>query len=64
MGLQGVSLFFSSVDERTVRECQLSGLSVYTWTPDRRSEIKRMLDLGVDGICSNYPDKVVELIGG
>ena len=59
MGLQGVSLFHTGIDERTVRECRLSGLSLYTWTPDTPADIERLIRLGVDGICSNYPDRVV-----
>jgi len=64
MGLQGVSLFFSGIDERTVRECRLSGLSLYTWTPDAPADIERLIGLGVDGICSNYPDRVVAALAG
>jgi glycerophosphoryl diester phosphodiesterase len=64
MGLQGVSLVFSGIDERTVRECRLSGLSLYTWTPDAPADIERLIGLGVDGICSNYPDRVVAALAG
>jgi glycerophosphoryl diester phosphodiesterase len=64
MGLQGVSLFFSGVDERTMRECQLSGLSVYTWTPDAPADIEHLVLLGVDGVCTNYPERAVAAIHG
>jgi glycerophosphoryl diester phosphodiesterase len=64
MGLQGVSLFFSAVNEKTVRECLLSGLSVYTWTPDAQEEIERLVRLGIDGICTNYPERAVAAIKG
>ncbi len=64
MGLQGVSVFFAGIDERTVRECRLSGLSLYTWTPDAPADIERLIGLGVDGVCSNYPDRVVAALRG
>ncbi len=64
MGFQGVSVFFAGIDERTVRECRLSGLSLYTWTPDAPADIERLIGLGVDGVCSNYPDRVLAALRG
>jgi len=64
MGLQGVSVFFAGIDERTVRECRLSGLSLYAWTADAPADIERLIGLGVDGICTNYPDRAVAALRG
>jgi glycerophosphoryl diester phosphodiesterase len=58
LGLQGVSLFFAGVDERTIRECKLSGLSIYAWTADEPADQTRLRSLGVDGICTNFPDRL------
>ena len=57
MGLQGVSMFFAGIYEDTGRECRLSGLSLYTWTPDSEADIARVIELGVDGVCTNFPDR-------
>ncbi len=46
------------VSEALVRRAIFHGLSVFTWTPDDPREIERLIRLGVDGICSNYPDRV------
>jgi glycerophosphoryl diester phosphodiesterase len=62
LGLQAVSVFFAGVDERLTRDCQLSGLSLYTWTADPEPEIARLIEIGVDGICTNYPDRAVKLL--
>jgi glycerophosphoryl diester phosphodiesterase len=62
LGAQGVSVFYPGVDERMAEDCRRSGLALYTWTPDGRKEIARLAKLGVDGICSNFPDKVVEVL--
>jgi glycerophosphoryl diester phosphodiesterase len=35
------------------------GLSVNPWTVDEPADIARMIDLGVDGIITNTPDRVV-----
>jgi len=58
-GLQAVSVFHEGITEDTVRDCRRSGLALYTWTPDEPAEIARLIELGVDGICSNYPDRVL-----
>jgi glycerophosphoryl diester phosphodiesterase len=62
LGAQGVSVFYPGVDERVDEDCRRSGLALYTWTPDSRKEIARLAKLGVDGICSNFPDKVSDVL--
>jgi glycerophosphoryl diester phosphodiesterase len=61
-GLQAVSPFFEGVNEEIARDCQLSGLALYAWTVDSRKEISRLIELGIDGICTNFPDKAVSLL--
>jgi len=63
IGAQAVSIFFSGVNDRVAADCRRSGLALYTWTPDAEPEIARLIDLGVDGICTNYPDRAVRLLG-
>jgi len=36
-------------------------LSVYTWTVDDPSEMRRLIAFGVDGIMTNYPERLREL---
>ncbi len=55
---QAVSPNYTFVSEALVRRALRHGLSVFTWTPDEPEEIARMIALGVDGICSNFPDRV------
>lgn len=62
LGVQGVSVFNPSVNERVAEDCRRRGLALYTWTPDGTREIERLVDLGVDGVCSNFPDKVVSVL--
>jgi len=61
-GLQAVSVFFAGITEDVVRDCARSGLALYAWTADSKREIARLLDLGVDGVCTNFPDKAVALL--
>ncbi|MEK7069886.1 MAG: glycerophosphodiester phosphodiesterase family protein [Patescibacteria group bacterium] len=34
------------------------GMKVYVWTVNDADEIRRMKSLGIDGIFSNFPDRL------
>ena len=38
------------------------GLAVYPYTVDAEDDMRRLLDLGVDGLFTNYPDRLRALI--
>ena len=46
-------------DEALVQKCREKGIKIVPWTVDEPEDIKRILDLGVDAIISNYPDRVL-----
>jgi glycerophosphoryl diester phosphodiesterase len=45
-----------------VERFQQRGIAVIPWTVNKPSAIERMLSWGVDGIISDYPDRVLELL--
>ena len=49
---------FRDIDEAKLKEAQALGLRVIAWTVNEASDIERMLDWKVDGIISDYPDRV------
>ena len=49
------------VDAALVRAARRRGLRVYTWTPDEPARIAELAALGVDGICTNFPERVAAL---
>ena len=54
------SSFHGDLDAAQVKEAQALGLQVLAWTVNEPAQIEAMLDLGVDGIVSDRPDRVRE----
>jgi glycerophosphoryl diester phosphodiesterase len=44
-------------------EAHQLGLKVYVWTVDSRSEMIRLMQMGVDGIITNRPDILRSVVG-
>lgn len=55
---------FQSLSEQTLREAHELGLRVVVWTVNTTHDICRMIDMGVDGVISDYPDRVREAAQG
>lgn len=49
---------FSNLSPELVREAQSLGLKVIPWTVNDRPLMERLIDWGVDGIISDYPDRL------
>jgi len=49
------------VDKRFVETAHRRNVAVHVWTIDDRSEMRRLLDLGVDGILSDRPSLLKEV---
>jgi len=50
------------VDERFLEAAHGSGLAVHVWTINDRDEMERLVDLGVDGIITDVPTTLIELL--
>jgi glycerophosphoryl diester phosphodiesterase len=61
---QWLSPHFSITDESLVQKCREKGMKIVPWTVDKPEDIKRILDLKVDAIISNYPDRVLQQTRG
>ncbi len=40
------------------------GLKVYTWTVDADARMRALIECGVDGIMTNYPERLRTVLGG
>lgn len=53
---------FRDLDARTLAVARALGLQVIPWTVNAHADIARVLDMKVDGIISDYPDRVREAL--
>ena len=52
------------IDRAMVETLHGAGKKVIAWTANEPAEIRRLVSLGVDGICGNYPERIREAAGG
>jgi len=53
---------YKLVDAELMSYCHQSNMTVVPWTVNDIEEMKQMLELGVDGIITDYPDKLLTLL--
>jgi glycerophosphoryl diester phosphodiesterase len=57
------SPYYGDLTRDRVKEAQALGLKVIPWTVNAESDIARLIGWNVDGIISDYPDRVRLLVG-
>lgn len=48
---------------RLVRNAQARGLNVQLWTINEQPAMRRLLQMGVNGLITDYPDRALQLLG-
>lgn len=56
------SPYYAEATRDAVREAQRLGLKVVVWTVNAEADMRRMIDIGVDGIISDYPDRLRDAV--
>lgn len=51
------------VDREMVESAHMKGMRVIPWTVNETEDMRRLVDLGVDGIITDYPDRGNEALG-
>ena len=49
---------FSILNKKAIDQMHSAGFLVYSWTINREKDIKRAIALGVDGIITDFPDRI------
>ena len=57
-----ISPYFKLIDAPIVEKLHADGYKVIPWTINEQKDIKDMIDFQVDGIISDYPDVVIQLL--
>jgi len=55
---QALHVALSAVNEEFVRDAHRRGLQVYVYTVNHAEELAWMRELGVDGVFTDYPDRI------
>ncbi len=61
MGVEAMWVYHSLVSPRLARICKLAGVELIAWTVDDETRMRKLLDAGVTGICSNDPRLLARL---
>jgi len=63
-GSEAINPHYGLVTAQLIGDAHAAGLAVYPYTVDDLDLMKRLLDLGVDGLFTNRPDRMRELVDG
>ena len=55
---QAIHPNFKLLNNKTVKKIKNNGFKIYTWTVNNKNDIDLMKELNVDGIISDYPDRI------
>jgi glycerophosphoryl diester phosphodiesterase len=61
-GARSISIRHTSVTAALIQDARKRGLMFRAWNPDTAEEIYAMVALGVDGIGSNRPDILMDVL--
>lgn len=51
------------ITPRLIRTAHARNAEVHVWTANEAEDMRRLLDMGVDGIMTDYPDRLLDMLG-
>tara|TARA_R110002051_G_scaffold52595_1_gene99808 strand:+ start:589 stop:1341 length:753 start_codon:yes stop_codon:yes gene_type:complete len=58
LGAVAINPHFKMLTEENIEEIKAEGFKIYTYTVNEPDDIEKMNDLGVDGIFTNFPERL------
>ncbi|MHB8139494.1 MAG: glycerophosphodiester phosphodiesterase [Smithellaceae bacterium] len=52
------------LNEENIRRAHAGGVKVHVWTVNTKEVMEKFIALGVDGVITNHPDRLIELLQG
>jgi glycerophosphoryl diester phosphodiesterase len=56
------SPYFQLVNRETIKLCREKNIKLIPWTVNKKEDMLNLLELGVDGIISDYPDLLIKTV--
>lgn len=56
------SPYYKLVDKELVEYCKKLNMDLIPWTVNEKAEMIEMINIGVDGLISDYPDRLIEVV--
>ena len=50
------------MDQNMVDRAHADGMKIVTWTVDEKEQMRRVIDMGVEAVISNYPNRLLEVV--
>ena len=60
--VEGFGISLSGTNKKLIEKIHAMGKIVHVWTVNKEEDMRQMIDLGVNGLISNYPDKAKGLL--
>ncbi len=57
-----INSLFKNLNAENVRRAHEARIQVHAWTANTQEEMEKVLALGVDGIITNHPDRLIDLL--
>ena len=58
LGAEAINPHFTQLNAGNVAKLHEAGFKVYTWTVNDPADYQKLKEMGVDGVFSDYPDRM------
>lgn len=58
----GLGMNFDQIDQAYVQKVRKAGLLIHPYTVNEKEDMRRLLDWGVTGMFTNFPDRLQQVL--